>query len=230
MNASSYLQSFGWKEGEALQKGGLKKPILVKHKKDTKGLGSDGNDADLWWERLFDGQLKNLDVTNGSSGVIFERNTAAVMDSLRKSTSPLYKMFVKGEGLAGTVGKTENAHVKSILIEAERVIESVLKTMGLSDVKEEKKSKKKEDKKDKKEKRKTKLKAEKNHKKSKDEKKQKKEKLKEDKKKKRSKEEKKEQKIEKVQEDKNGKFKVVKKKRKRMLEASDLKASKKRKT
>lgn len=39
MDSKGYLKSYGWQEGEALQKGGLKKPILVKHKKDKKGLG-----------------------------------------------------------------------------------------------------------------------------------------------------------------------------------------------
>ena len=100
MNASIYLQSFGWKEGEALKKGGLKKPILVKHKKDTKGLGHDTNDSDMWWEKLFDGQLKNLEVNNNNKngGVSFETNEEKVVDAFQKSISPLYKMFVKGEG------------------------------------------------------------------------------------------------------------------------------------
>lgn len=68
MDAKGYLQSYGWKEGEALKHGGLKKPILVKHKQDTKGLGHGGNDADMWWEKLFDGQLKSLEVSSGKRG------------------------------------------------------------------------------------------------------------------------------------------------------------------
>ena len=58
-----------------IKEGGLK-PILVKHKKDTKGLGHDTNDSDMWWEKLFDGQLKNLEVNNNNKngGVSFETN------------------------------------------------------------------------------------------------------------------------------------------------------------
>ena len=37
MDSKGYLQSYGWIEGEALRDGGLKRPILVKHKKDKKG-------------------------------------------------------------------------------------------------------------------------------------------------------------------------------------------------
>ena len=57
--------------------------------------------------KLFDGQLKNLEVNNNNKngGVSFETNEEKVVDAFQKSISPLYKMFVKGEGLAGTVGK-----------------------------------------------------------------------------------------------------------------------------
>ncbi|PSK41453.1 hypothetical protein C7M61_001136 [Candidozyma pseudohaemuli] len=123
MDARLYLKSYGWQDGHALKNGGIKKPILVKHKKDKKGLGSDGNDADVWWERLFDGQLKTLDVNNSSKGVSFETNAMETENHLRRSMSPLYKMFVKGEGLAGTVGKTDNAHLKSSKIDSGKAIE-----------------------------------------------------------------------------------------------------------
>ncbi|KAM9897528.1 hypothetical protein OXX79_006829, partial [Metschnikowia pulcherrima] len=163
MNASSYLQSFGWQEGQALQKGGLKKPILVKHKKDNKGLGSEVNDADMWWERLFDGQLKSLEVTSGSNGVSVKQNEKEVADHMRKANSPLYRMFVRGEGLAGTVGKTENALVKSITIEATEVFNNVTRSVDSlksgkkekskkNSEKDKKEKKTKEDKKDKKDK------------------------------------------------------------------------------
>ncbi|CUM66911.1 uncharacterized protein PRCAT00004596001 [Priceomyces carsonii] len=104
MDAKTYLESYGWKEGEALKKGGLRRPILVLCKKDTKGLGHNSNDSDAWWERLFDGQLKNLNVQSGISGEVkFETNSAAVSNDM-KALSPLYRMFVKGEGLVGTIG------------------------------------------------------------------------------------------------------------------------------
>lgn len=143
MDAKGYLQSYGWQEGQAFRKGGLQKPILVKHKKDTKGLGHQ-NDSDMWWERVFDGQLKSLDVTNGDKGVAFSQNSDSVESYVRKSTSPLYKMFVKGTGLKGTVGKTETGKVgnfksEDAMIEMEKM---VTRSRGEKDKK--KKSEKKE--------------------------------------------------------------------------------------
>ena len=129
MNASLYLSSFGWEEGEALQRGGIKKPILVKHKKDTKGLGSDGNDADVWWERLFDGQLKTLEVSSGLNGVTFELKQRRVDDHVCKATSPLYRMFVRGEGLAGTEGKTDNAYFVCKSVSASVVVNTAQQAM-----------------------------------------------------------------------------------------------------
>lgn len=167
MDARVYLQSYGWKEGEALKNGGIRKPILVKHKKDTKGLGHDSNDADLWWERLFDGQLKNLDVTKkDGEGVQFKQNQDAVADSIRRASSPLYRMFVRGQGLAGTVGRTDATKVKSMKIDVNEVFETVI--VGLKKEKEKEKRDKKEKKsKDKAEKKKSKDKTEKKEKKSK---------------------------------------------------------------
>ncbi|KAM9908386.1 hypothetical protein OXX79_000396 [Metschnikowia pulcherrima] len=177
MNASSYLQSFGWQEGQALQKGGLKKPILVKHKKDNKGLGSEVNDADMWWERLFDGQLKSLEVTSGSNGVSVKQNEREVADHMRKANSPLYRMFVRGEGLAGTVGKTENALVKSITIEATEVFDNVTRSVDSLKLGKKEKSKKNNNEKDKKDKKTKEDKKDKKDKKTREVKKDKKSKL-----------------------------------------------------
>ncbi len=117
MNSVEYLKKFGWKEGEALKEGGLKRPILVKHKYDYKGVGQDANDGVAWWERLFDGQLKALDVNGGgidqvaagkkNTGIptMFNPNASKVKASgIDKSESPLYRMFVFGEILQGTIG------------------------------------------------------------------------------------------------------------------------------
>ncbi|KAI5967745.1 hypothetical protein CANMA_002925 [Candida margitis] len=141
MDAKVYLKSFGWTEGEALRKGGLKKPILVKHKKDTKGLGHDSNNADMWWEKLFDGQLKNLEVDNGSgaNGVSFKHNNETVLKTLNKNMSPLYRMFVKGKGLEGTVGKkdhTKVAHVKDLASKAAEDMEKLTSTVQKKSKKE----------------------------------------------------------------------------------------------
>lgn len=115
MDSKEYLISYGWKEGEAFREGGLKRPILVKHKRDKKGLGNapGGNDGEAWWERLFDGHLKNLDVsTDSNNGSIKFTQNEAVATTVSKSSSPLYRWFVKGEGLKGTItnlGKKEEA-------------------------------------------------------------------------------------------------------------------------
>lgn len=174
MDARLYLKNYGWQDGQALKNGGIKKPILVKHKKDKKGLGSDGNDADVWWERLFDGQLKTLDVTSSSNGVSFETNTIEAENHLRRSMSPLYKMFVKGEGLAGTVGKTDNAHLKARKVDSKQAIEETENLMKKT--KKETKEKKKEKllKKERKEKEKSDKVEKKKSKESKEEKKEKK--------------------------------------------------------
>ncbi|CAK7902218.1 protein Tma23p [[Candida] anglica] len=165
MDAKGYLQGYGWKEGEALQKGGLKKPILVKHKKDNKGLGGDGNDADMWWEKLFDGQLKSLEVTSGKKGVSFDQNKDQIKSEVAKANSPLYRMFIRGEGLAGTVGKTDHTKVedkvdyKKAMAESERVLGK--KDMKKKEKKEKKKMEKKERKKVEKQEKKEKKKLEK---------------------------------------------------------------------
>ncbi|KAK6204546.1 uncharacterized protein RJT21DRAFT_100906 [Scheffersomyces amazonensis] len=152
MNASIYLKSFGWKEGEALQKGGLKKPILVKHKKDTKGLGHDTNDSDMWWEKLFDGQLKSLEVNKADSGeYTIKQNEESIVSHIRKETSVLYRMFVKGEGLAGTVGKDKKSKSKKESSSIDKS-KSKSKSKDLEKLKTKVEKKEKKDKKEKKEK------------------------------------------------------------------------------
>ena len=218
MDAKGYLQSYGWQEGQALQKGGLLKPILVKHKKDTKGLGHGTNDGDLWWERLFDGQLKSLDVTSSGGNVVFDQNKQNVEASVRKSNSPLYRMFVKGQGLEGTVGKkTEIERKRKREFSGEQALEDMermVRRCGEKKGREEKKERKekRKDIKDKKDKKKKEKKEKKEKdKKEKEEKKEKKEKKdKKDKKDKKHKKDKKKKDIE-VKKEKDTKVKKVKK-------------------
>ena len=145
-----------------MQEGGLQKPILVKHKKDTKGLGHGTNDGDLWWERLFDGQLKSLDVTSSGGNVVFDQNKANVEASVRKSNSPLYRMFVKGQGLEGTVGKkAEIERKRKREFSGEQALEDMERMVRRCGEKKERKGKEKKKKKEKKEKKETKEKKEK---------------------------------------------------------------------
>lgn len=109
MDCMEYLKSYGWKEGEALRKGGLKRSILVRHKNDRKGLGASTSrdDTDTWWERMFNGQLKNLNVNiNKSEGITFKQNES-VDCALSKERFRLYDRFYRGDDLEGTI-KTKN--------------------------------------------------------------------------------------------------------------------------
>lgn len=105
MNSQRYLESYGWTPGQPLQKGGIKKPILVSHKFDLKGVGHASKESVSWWETLFDGHLKSLDV-NSKDGF---GNDAEKLQKLereeKKKTSPLYQMFVKGEVLMGSADR-----------------------------------------------------------------------------------------------------------------------------
>lgn len=109
MDTQKYLESYGWIPGTALQKGGLKKPILVSHKYDLKGVGNTSKESVAWWETVFDGQLKSLDV---NTGFVFDKQlkTKVEQEELKKN-SPLYQMFVKGATL---VGSKEVESIKSI--------------------------------------------------------------------------------------------------------------------
>ncbi|KAK9479717.1 hypothetical protein V1514DRAFT_327216 [Lipomyces japonicus] len=104
MNSTTYLTSYGWKPGTGLKKGSIAKPILVSHKKDKKGLGSKVHDHETWWERVFDGQLQNLDVYSESQNKNSINTTPLTIRA--SNNSPLYKKFVKGEGLRGSIGTT----------------------------------------------------------------------------------------------------------------------------
>ena len=150
MNSSEYLKSYGWEEGEALKEGGLKKPILVKHKRDKKGLGSaPGNDdSEAWWERLFDGHLKNLEVSTSTkkSGIVFKQNKV-VASAVSKQSSPLYQWFVKGEGLQGTIKKDELKYQEEHMVVAS-ISKSKKRSRKDTDVSGVKHKKHKKDKKD----------------------------------------------------------------------------------
>ncbi|ODV90120.1 hypothetical protein CANCADRAFT_19429, partial [Tortispora caseinolytica NRRL Y-17796] len=98
MDPQAYLQQYGWKPGQGLRSRGLKKPILVAHKTDTRGLGNKKHTHDHWWETLFDSQLKSI-TSNGESIVKDEK----VFKEITRFRSPLYRNFVLGERLLGTV-------------------------------------------------------------------------------------------------------------------------------
>lgn len=104
MNTEKYLQSLGWRKGEGLRPGSLRKPILLKHRKDNRGLGYNPQASDGWWERVFDGHLKTLDVNTSSSGV----EISVDEEKRRRAVSPLYAMFRPGGVLAGTIPSSKS--------------------------------------------------------------------------------------------------------------------------
>lgn len=94
MNSEQFLINQGWRKGEGLRPGAIKKPVLVSRKKDNKGLGFDPQKSDGWWERMFDGHLKSLDVLdkNGSGKVSFKIDE----EKKKRDTSILYSSFLSG--------------------------------------------------------------------------------------------------------------------------------------
>ena len=161
MDSARYLKSYGWTHGEPLRKGGLRKPILVKHKKDTKGLGHNVDDQEAWWERVFDGQLKSLDVNSeGKNGISFTQGEIKP-SGISQNVSPLYRMFVRGGVLEGSM---QSSSLKSTPIpdstgstkkRSKRKRDSDDETLQKSQVSKSKKSSKKEKKSKRKEKRDT---------------------------------------------------------------------------
>lgn len=162
MDSKEYLKSYGWREGEALKIGGLKKPILVRHKKDKKGLGGAAGheDGEAWWERLFDGHLKGLDVNTSSdgNGITFKQKEV-IASGVAKNESPLYKWFVRGDSLKGTIDleKAEKTRAPVVVVKRKREDNNEETSKKIKKKKQEKQEEKaKKEKKEKKQKKKKK--------------------------------------------------------------------------
>lgn len=121
MDSQKYLESYGWVKGEPLQKGGLRKPILVTHKFDVKGVGHQAKDTIAWWETVFDGQLRSLDVNKTGGFASDEKKKEDLEKEERKKNSPLYQMFVKGEVLRGTVDAMKDNEKTNIKRKADEI-------------------------------------------------------------------------------------------------------------
>ncbi|KAF3310955.1 hypothetical protein TWF173_009075 [Orbilia oligospora] len=111
----------------------LTKRILISTKNNTLGVGrkqSNLNHADLWWEKAFDISLKKLDVNKDTSSIPQEKKDVvdnmnlfselgggrgfggtAMGEGAKKgggkkvehTKAPLYRYFVRGQGLEGTM-------------------------------------------------------------------------------------------------------------------------------
>ncbi|KAF2767031.1 hypothetical protein EJ03DRAFT_329582 [Teratosphaeria nubilosa] len=103
MDASSYLKRHGWRgDGHSLDHTGkgIKKPLLVSKKVDVLGVGLNKHTAlsDQWWLKAFDSALK--DIGTGKQSLLSNVQKHGVKNG------DLYGRFVKGEGMAGTIGES----------------------------------------------------------------------------------------------------------------------------
>jgi nucleolar protein TMA23 len=110
MNARAYLQSQGWRgEGHTLHPTndsvGIKKRISVSRKNqyETKGLGSTQYVQEQWWLNSLQEQLSGLEKT-ANGGVAKKKVKKDTKKSEADGKSQLYRMFVRGGMLEGSVG------------------------------------------------------------------------------------------------------------------------------
>ncbi|KGY14858.1 hypothetical protein PABG_12249 [Paracoccidioides brasiliensis Pb03] len=118
MDARAYLFSQGWQgPGNPLNPTrrpgphgglGLTKPILVARKKNTHGLGKKTTHdyTNQWWLRGFEAALKGV----GDDGSATPSSDGSGFGA--SGTSELYRFFVKGEGLEGTINRIVGKDVK----------------------------------------------------------------------------------------------------------------------
>ncbi|KAF3491268.1 uncharacterized protein GIQ15_00785 [Arthroderma uncinatum] len=114
MDPQAYLMSQGWSgPGNPLNPSrrpgphgglGLTKPILVARKKNTHGVGkkTTHDHTNQWWLRGFEAALRGIG-TDGNATPTSEESTAAT------PMSELYKFFVRGPGLEGTIKPRESS-------------------------------------------------------------------------------------------------------------------------
>ena len=105
MDVRKHLRGLGWGgDGHSLGKNanGIKKPLLITHKHNLHGLGAKSQkekQADQWWLSAFDSALK--DIGSGRT---------SQLDKVRdKGIGGLYRNFVRGQLLEGTIGVGETS-------------------------------------------------------------------------------------------------------------------------
>lgn len=68
--------------------------------------GKKEHSSDQWWEKAFDNQLKNLDVSGGASGDVTVKQTAPLSSAMgMEKMAKYYIRFVKGGILEGEIEK-----------------------------------------------------------------------------------------------------------------------------
>ncbi|OAX85430.1 hypothetical protein ACJ72_00201 [Emergomyces africanus] len=120
MDAHAYLLSQGWSgPGNPLNPSrrpgphgglGLTKPILVARKRNNHGLGkkTTHDHTNQWWLRGFETALKGI----GDDGSATPRSDGS--GSADCGTSELYRFFVKGPALEGTISRIEVKDVEEV--------------------------------------------------------------------------------------------------------------------
>ncbi|KAJ5936571.1 hypothetical protein N7466_003021 [Penicillium verhagenii] len=116
MDAEAYLKRHGWSgPGNPLNKNarpgphgglGLTRPILVARKQNNHGVGkkvTKDSATNQWWLRGFEDALKSVG----------EEKTETSASTSNALTSELYRFFVRGEGLAGTLHDDKSSKSKS---------------------------------------------------------------------------------------------------------------------
>ena len=118
MDTAAYLTKHGWLgAGHSLHPNGhgIKKPLHVTKKLDVLGVGKKKHDihADQWWARMFDSTLKDVQI--GENQSLANPDTSSTTSNSEYidvrphrqpnfiQTSSLYRNFVKGESLIGTM-------------------------------------------------------------------------------------------------------------------------------
>lgn len=123
MNAQDYLLRQGWAgPGTPLNPNrqrvggphgglGLTKPILVARRKGNEGVGkkTTKDPTNQWWLRGFEDALKGVG-PEGAAGA--GQSTGVTARTPNALTSELYRFFVRGEGLAGTVGSQSQSQIQ----------------------------------------------------------------------------------------------------------------------
>ncbi|KAL9640326.1 MAG: hypothetical protein Q9164_000329 [Protoblastenia rupestris] len=126
MDTSAYLRSHGWLgPGHSLnphsQRGDITKPIHIPPKLNVLGVGKKRHDAhaEQWWARAFDNVLEGINTSiNGSKGRLEKMEMGNGEQAFKAAGTSfgtgmgkggLYRNFVRGEGLVGTLGAQKNA-------------------------------------------------------------------------------------------------------------------------
>ncbi|PWW75047.1 hypothetical protein C7212DRAFT_282278 [Tuber magnatum] len=90
-------EDFLWTNG----RGHNQKPILYSQKLNNYGIGKKQHSSDLWWEKAFDNQLKNLDVASAGGEVTVTQIAKNVTPIGLERIARFYIRFVRGGVLHG---------------------------------------------------------------------------------------------------------------------------------